>query len=98
MISVVTNIDADHMETYGQDFEQLKQTFVEFLGHLPFYGLAVLCKDDPHVRAIMPRSRARCSPTASRATPTCAPRTSRWDGGRMRFTRSLRDGTASRST
>ncbi|MEO5676790.1 MAG: Mur ligase domain-containing protein, partial [Usitatibacter sp.] len=54
VISVVTNIDADHMETYGQDFEKLKSTFVEFLGHLPFYGLAVVCKDDPHVRAIMP--------------------------------------------
>ena len=54
MVSVVTNIDADHMETYGQDFGRLKRTFVEFLGHLPFYGLAVLCKDDPHVRSIMP--------------------------------------------
>ena len=53
VISVVTNIDADHMETYGQDFEKLKGTFVEFLGHLPFYGLAVVCKDDPNVRAIM---------------------------------------------
>jgi len=50
VISVVTNIDADHMETYGQDFEKLKGTFVEFLGHLPFYGLAVVCKDDPNVR------------------------------------------------
>ena len=55
VVSVVTNIDADHMETYAQDFEKLKSTFVEFLGHLPFYGLAVLCKDDPHVAAIMPQ-------------------------------------------
>ncbi|HET9469934.1 MAG TPA: Mur ligase domain-containing protein, partial [Usitatibacter sp.] len=53
VISVVTNIDADHMETYGQDFEKLKATFLEFLGHLPFYGLAVVCKDDPHARSIM---------------------------------------------
>ena len=53
VISVVTNIDADHMETYGQDFERLKGAFVEFLGHLPFYGLAVVCKDDEHARAIM---------------------------------------------
>ena len=53
IVSVVTNIDADHMETYGQDFERLKAAFVEFIGHLPFYGLAVLCKDDPHVRAIL---------------------------------------------
>ncbi len=46
MISVVTNIEADHMETYGGDFEQLKSTFNEFLHQLPFYGLAVLCIDD----------------------------------------------------
>lgn len=54
MIAVVTNIDADHMETYGGDFAKLKQTFVEFLHHLPFYGLAVLCVDDAHVREILP--------------------------------------------
>ncbi len=54
MLAVITNIDADHMETYGGDFEKLKQTFVEFLHHLPFYGLAVLCVDDPHVREILP--------------------------------------------
>ena len=54
-MSVVTNIDADHMETYGGDFEKLKQTFVDFLHHLPFYGLAVLCTDDPVVRDILPR-------------------------------------------
>jgi UDP-N-acetylmuramate--alanine ligase len=53
MISVVTNIDADHMETYGGDFEVLKNTFIEFLHHLPFYGLAVLCIDDPVVREIV---------------------------------------------
>jgi len=53
MMAVVTNIDADHMETYGGDFEQLKQTFVEFLHHLPFYGLAVLCLDDPTVASII---------------------------------------------
>ena len=55
MIAVVTNIDADHMETYDFDFEKLKTTFVEFLHNLPFYGLAVLCIDDPAVRDIMPR-------------------------------------------
>jgi UDP-N-acetylmuramate--alanine ligase len=54
-MSVVTNIDADHMETYGGDFERLKQTFVDFLHQLPFYGLAVLCSDDPVVREIIPR-------------------------------------------
>ena len=54
MIEVITNIDADHMETYGHDFGKLKQTFVEFTQRLPFYGVAVLCVDDAHVRAIMP--------------------------------------------
>lgn len=55
MVSVITNIDADHMSTYGGDFERLKTTFVEFLHNLPFYGLAVLCTDDPVVRDILPR-------------------------------------------
>lgn len=50
MIAVVTNIDADHMGTYGGDFARLRQTFIDFLHHLPFYGLAVLCDDDPVVR------------------------------------------------
>ncbi len=54
-MAVVTNIDADHMQTYGGDFERLKQAFVDFLHHLPFYGLAVLCLDDPVVREILPR-------------------------------------------
>ena len=54
VISVVTNIDADHMETYGHDFGRLKQAFVEFLQRLPFYGVAVVCSDDANVRAIMP--------------------------------------------
>ncbi len=53
MMSIVTNIDNDHLSTYEGDFERLKQTFVEFLHHLPFYGLAVLCLDDPVVREIM---------------------------------------------
>ena len=55
VISVVTNIDADHMETYGHDFERLKSAFVDFLNRLPFYGVAVLCGDDANVRSIMPR-------------------------------------------
>jgi UDP-N-acetylmuramate--alanine ligase len=53
IMAVVTNIDADHMETYGGDFEKLKQTFIEFLHHLPFYGLAVLCLDDPTIAGIL---------------------------------------------
>jgi UDP-N-acetylmuramate--alanine ligase len=55
VLSVVTNIDADHMETYGHDFEKLKQAFVDFIQHLPFYGVAVLCADDAHVQSILPR-------------------------------------------
>lgn len=55
MVSIVTNIDADHMATYGGDFNKLKRTFVEFLHNLPFYGLAVLCIDDPVVREILPQ-------------------------------------------
>jgi len=54
MMSVVTNIDADHLPTYGGDFSRLKQTFVEFLHHLPFYGLAVVCVDDKEVRSLLP--------------------------------------------
>lgn len=54
MAAVVTNIDADHMDTYGGSFEKLKQTFVDFLHNLPFYGLAVVCGDDPVVRDVMP--------------------------------------------
>ncbi|EJN02864.1 UDP-N-acetylmuramate--L-alanine ligase [Herbaspirillum sp. YR522] len=54
VIEVITNIDADHMETYNHDFARLKQAFVEFTQRLPFYGVAVLCLDDAHVREIMP--------------------------------------------
>jgi UDP-N-acetylmuramate--alanine ligase len=54
MVSIVTNIDADHMRTYGNDFNRLRSTFMEFLHHLPFYGLAVLCIDDDEVRALLP--------------------------------------------
>jgi UDP-N-acetylmuramate--alanine ligase len=54
VLAVVTNIDNDHMETYGHDFARLKQAFVDFLARLPFYGSAVLCTDDRHVREILP--------------------------------------------
>lgn len=54
MIAAVTNIDADHMDTYGHDMARLKQAFVDFLNRLPFYGAAVLCMDDQHTREIMP--------------------------------------------
>ena len=53
MIAIVTNIDNDHLGTHDGDFERLKGSFVEFLHNLPFYGLAVLCMDDPHIRTIL---------------------------------------------
>ena len=53
MIAIVTNIDADHMDTYGGDFDKLRHTFIDFLHHLPFYGLAVLCIDDANVCSIL---------------------------------------------
>ncbi len=53
MLAIVTNIDADHMSTYGGDIEQLRAGFLEFLHNLPFYGLAVVCKDDPGVNAVI---------------------------------------------
>lgn len=55
MVSIVTNIEADHMDTYGGDFETLKQTFIDFLHNLPFYGQAVMCVDDPVVRELIPQ-------------------------------------------
>jgi UDP-N-acetylmuramate--alanine ligase len=55
VMAVVTNIDADHMETYGHDFSRLKGAFVEFLHRMPFYGVAILCTDDPAVRDIVPQ-------------------------------------------
>jgi UDP-N-acetylmuramate--alanine ligase len=55
VMAVVTNIDADHMETYGHDFGRLKQAFVDFLHRMPFYGTAILCTDDPAVRDIVPQ-------------------------------------------
>ncbi len=55
MAAIVTNIDADHMETYGGSFETLKDTFIQFLQKLPFYGLAVVCGDDPVIRELLPR-------------------------------------------
>ncbi len=54
VIAVVTNIDADHMDTYQHDFPRLQQAFIQFLHNMPFYGSAVLCADDAHVREIMP--------------------------------------------
>jgi UDP-N-acetylmuramate--alanine ligase len=54
MLAVVTNVDEDHMVTYGNEFARLRATFLEFLHHLPFYGLAVMCVDDENVRELLP--------------------------------------------
>jgi len=85
VVAVVTNIDADHMETYGQDFERLKAAFIEFIGHLPFYGLAVLCKDDPHVRAVMPHITRPMLTYGLGGDADLVAEDVRWEGGRMRF-------------
>lgn len=55
VISIVTNIDADHLSTYDGDFEKLKHTFVDFMMHLPFYGLAIVCIDDEHIVDVLPQ-------------------------------------------
>ena len=81
VMSVVTNIDADHMDTYDHDFGKLKQAFVDFIQHLPFYGMAVLCLDDVNVREIIPAIANRSPPTASAKMPRCAPPMCvRWPG------------------
>jgi len=86
MIAVITNIDADHMESYGHDFARLRQAFVEFTRRLPFYGAAVLCIDDLHVREILPfvsrpvLTYGLAGEAQFRATDVVA------EGARMRFT------------
>ncbi|APR03733.1 UDP-N-acetylmuramate--L-alanine ligase [Thauera chlorobenzoica] len=96
VLSVVTNIDADHMDTYGHDFGRVKQAFVDFLQRLPFYGVAVLCEDDPNVREIIPRVskqivRYGLSPGANIRAENV-----RADGGRMLFDCVRVNGTTSR--
>ncbi|HQR60483.1 MAG TPA: UDP-N-acetylmuramate--L-alanine ligase [Methylophilaceae bacterium] len=86
VISVVTNIDQDHMETYGHDFERLKATFVEFLQFLPFWGRAVLCVDDPHVRGILPLVTKPITPYGFSEDALVRAVNVRADGGRMHFT------------
>ncbi len=92
VIAVVTNIDADHLETYGQDFGKLKRAFVDFVQRLPFYGVAVLCLDDPNVRAIVPEiakpivSYGLSEDVALRAVDLTNA------GGRMRFVAQGRSG------
>ncbi len=86
MVAVVTNIDNDHLATYGGDMERLRHTFVEFLHNLPFYGLAVVCLDDPGVRQILPLLH-RATLTYG-FSPEADVRVEDWvrDGLRSRFT------------
>ena len=93
VLSVVTNIDADHMDTYGHDFARLKQAFVDFLHKMPFYGAAVLCADDPGVRSIMPMiSRPVITYGFGEDVQVRAVDVQALPGGQMRFTCQRRNG------
>jgi len=90
VLAVVTNIDADHMETYQHDFARLKQAFVQFLQNLPFYGSAILCVDDANVREILPQVTkpvlAYGTEAGTGADASVRAEAIAHDGGRMRFT------------
>ena len=90
VIAVVTNIDEDHMDTYQHDFGRLKQAFVQFLQNLPFYGAAILCVDDEHVRALLPSVTKPVLTYGTGADAMVRAENIRHDGGRMRF-RALRE-------
>ena len=85
MIAVVTNIDADHLATYGGDYAELERAFVEFLHHLPFYGLAVLCVDDPGVRRVLPQISRPMSTYAIEQPADVSAHDIVYDGTRTRF-------------
>ena len=92
IMAVVTNIDADHMETYGHDFSRLKGAFVEFLHRMPFYGVAILCTDDPAVRDIV--DQVTCPVTSYGFNEQAQVRAInvRAVGGQMHFTVQRRNG------
>ncbi len=92
VVAVVTNIDADHMETYQHDFAKLKQAFVDFLQNLPFYGSAILCSDDAAVREIMPFVSKPIVTYGFNKDAMVRAEDVVHEGGRMRF-RALREGT-----
>jgi UDP-N-acetylmuramate--alanine ligase len=94
ILSVVTNIDADHMDTYGHDFAKLKQAFVDFLHRMPFYGSAILCADDPGVRSIIPLiSRPVITYGFGEDAQVRAVNVEALAGGQMRFVVQRRNGT-----
>lgn len=86
VLAVVTNIDADHMETYGHDVSKLRQAFVDFLRHLPFYGMAVLCVDDANVREILPDVTKPITTYGLSDTAQIRATDIRHSDGRMHFT------------
>ena len=86
IIAVITNIDADHMETYGHDFARLKQAFVDFVEHLPFYGMAMLCVEDAHVREILPHISKPITTYGFDEAAQVRAINVRHQGGRMHFT------------
>jgi UDP-N-acetylmuramate--alanine ligase len=95
VLSVVTNIDADHMDTYGHDFAKLKAAFVEFLHRMPFYGAAILCGEDPGVRSIVPMiSRPVVTYGFGADAQVRAVDVQALAGGQMRFVAQRRNGVA----
>ena len=93
VLAVVTNIDADHMDTYGHDFARLKAAFVDFVHRMPFYGAAIVCADDPGVRSIVPMlSRPVVTYGLDEAAQVRAVDVQALPGGRMRFTCQRRNG------
>ena len=96
MLAVITNIDADHMETYGHDFERLKQAFVDFVEHLPFYGRAMLCVDDVNVREILPRITKPLTTYGFSEDAQIRAVNVRAEQGKMRFTAQCRNDKAPR--
>lgn len=96
VMSIITNIDADHMETYGHDFARLKQAFVDFLQRLPFYGVAVLCADDPNVREIMPQVSKQIVSYGLGEGANVRAENVVADGGRMQFDCVRTNGSVSR--
>jgi UDP-N-acetylmuramate--alanine ligase len=93
ILAVVTNIDADHMETYGHDFNKLKQAFVDFIERLPFYGRAMLCVDDANVREILPRISKPVTTYGFGEDAQIRAVNVRHEGGKMRFTALCRHNT-----
>jgi UDP-N-acetylmuramate--alanine ligase len=96
VISVVTNIDADHMDTYGQDFGRLKQAFIDFIHRLPFYGVAVMCVDDPNVREILPAIAKQVVTYGFTEGANIRAENVRADAGRMHFDCVRTNGSVSR--